>query len=351
MEQHINRAEQLWKNWEETRQGLERLAGADGGNDRTIRKLKYDFLRHGLYRLSVGPSEKEQLYLHVIRSVTAKLEKQLYPNPVVRALHRLKALVYDRPVHLKRFERQRSENLEQLAGQLKSAGFASFTGRLESYLDYERPIVTIPMAAQLPDRGSVDIEVKMERDRTGHYTFTGYRSELYRDGQLQQGYTFPAGSGITATEAAGLLQGRAVSKNYPTVDGGTERKWVQLDFRDSTPKLVEYQADYGYDLKKELTVAANGLGIDGLGREKTIRELEAGRMVTVEIPGKGLHYLHADPAGRSIRVLDSDKRTMKLSELIEAVRKERSAVPRPEVRLFKLQGNRKEHDHSLGING
>lgn len=182
------------------------------------------------------------------------------------------------------------------------------------------------------------------------FAFCKPNSGMVSNGELQQGYTFPAESGITATEAVNLLEGRAVSKSYRAVDSGTERKWVQLDFRDSTPKLVEYQAEYGYDLKKELTAAANGLGVDGLGRDKVVRELEAGKLLAVEIPGKGRHYLQADPAGRSIRVLDSDKRTVKLSELIEAIRQEKSVAVRPEVKLFKLQGNRQEHDHSLGIN-
>lgn len=112
--QHVNRAEQLWKNWEERQKELENLAGFGNDHNLSIQKLKYDFLRSGIYRLSSSPLEKEQLCLHVIRSVTAKLEKQLYPNPMIRILHRLKALVYDKPVHLKEFNKQKTENLEQL---------------------------------------------------------------------------------------------------------------------------------------------------------------------------------------------------------------------------------------------
>ncbi len=33
MGQQVNRAEELWKNWEETQKGLERFAGADGGTN------------------------------------------------------------------------------------------------------------------------------------------------------------------------------------------------------------------------------------------------------------------------------------------------------------------------------
>lgn len=249
-QQQVNRAEQLWKNWEEKQKGLESLAGLDSESSRAIGKLKYDFLRQGLYRLSVNPSEKEQLYLHVIRSVTSKLEKQLYPNPVIRSLHRLKALLYDKPAHLKKFEKQKAENLEQLTGQLRSSGFASFTGKLDNYLDYERPAISIPMTTQLSDKGRMDIALKLERDQTGHYRLAEYQAGLYRDGELQRSYTFPIESRTTAIEAANLLEGRPVSKTYQTADGSISQKWVQLDFSGNEPKLMEFHSDYGYDLKK-----------------------------------------------------------------------------------------------------
>lgn len=349
MRQQVNRAEQLWKNWEEKQKGLESLAGLGSEGDRTIRKLKYDFLRQGLYRLSVNPSEQEQLYLHVIRSVTAKLEKQLYPNPVIRALHRLKALLYDKPAHLKKFERQKAENMEQLTGQLRSSGFASFSGKLDSYLDYEQVNVHIPMTTQLNDKGRMDIDLKLERDRTGHYRYTGYTASLYRDGELQRSYTFPAESRITAIEAANLLGGRPVSKSYQTADGDISRKWVQLDFRGTGPKLMEFHAGYGYDLKKELMAAATGLGVDGLGREKTVRELEAGNLIGVEVPGKGQYYLHANPADRTLSIRDAGKRPVELAGLVKEISEAKAAFIRPEVKLHKVQENHQAQDHSLGI--
>lgn len=349
MRQQVNRAEQLWKNWEERQKGLESISGTGHENNRVMQQLKYDFLRQGLYRLSVNPSEKEQLYLHVIRSVTDKLEKQLYPNPIIRALHRLKALVFDKPVHLKNFDKQKAENMEQLTGQLKTSGFASFTGKLDNYLDYERPNISIPMTTQLSGKDSMDIALKLERDQTGQYRYTEYQASLYRDGELQRSYTFPAESRVTATEAAGLLEGRPVSKSYQTADGSISQKWVQLDLKGSEPKLMEFHADYGYDLKKELLAAAAGLGVDGLGRDKIVKDLEAGKLISMEVPGKGRYHLHANPAERSVCLLDADKRPVLLSELIKEVSEAKAAAIRPEVKLHKVQENHQAQDRSIGI--
>lgn len=348
MKQQVNRAEQLWQNWEEKQKGLESLAGMDSAGGRAIQKLKYDFLRQGLYRLSVRPSENEQLYLHVIRSVTVKLEKQLYPNPIVRALHRLKALVYDKPAHLKKFERQKAENMEQLTRQLKTSGFASFTGKLDNYLDYERANISIPMTTQLNEKGRMDIALKLERDQTGHYRYTEYQAGLYRYGVLQHSYTFPAESKVTAIEAANLLEGRPVSKSYQTADGSMSQKWMQLDFRGTQPKLMEFHVGYGYDLKKELTTVASGLGVDGLGRDKVIKDLEAGNMVSIEVPGKGRYYLHANPADRTLSIRDAGKRPVELSGLVKEISEAKAAI-RSEVKLHKVQENHQAQDQSLGI--
>ncbi|GAA4131886.1 hypothetical protein GCM10022216_02350 [Sphingobacterium kyonggiense] len=349
MRQDVNRAEQLWKNWEEKQKRLESLAGLGSESNSMIGKLKYDFLRQGLYRLSVNPSEKEQLYLHVIRSVTARLEKQLYPNPVIRTLHRLKVLLHDRPAHLKMFERQKAENMEQLTTQLKTSGFASFTGKLDNYLDYERAQISIPMTTQLADKGTMDIILKLERDRTGHYRFTEYQAGLYRDGSMQCSYTFPAEGKVTAIEAANLLEGRPVSKSYRTANGSIAQKWVQLDFRENGSKLIEFHAGYGYDLKKEIMAVASGLGVDGLGRDKIIRDLEAGKLIAMEVPDKGRYYLHANPADRSVSVLDAGKRPVALSELLKEVKEGKAAAIRSEVKLHKVQENHRAQDQPLSV--
>lgn len=349
MKSEVNRAEQLWKNWEEKEKGLQAIAGEGTENSRTLQKLKYEYLQQGLYRLSVQPSEREKLHLHVIRSVTAKLEKQLYPNPVVRLLHKLKVWAYDRPSYLQKFEKQQAQNLELLKTQLKTMGFASFTGKLENYLDYERQQVNIPMTTQLSGRGSMDIDLKLEADQAGQYRVSGYQASVYRDGEMQQSYSFPAESRISATEAANLLEGRPVNKSYQTADGSMSRKWVQLDFSGNQPKLREFHAGYGYDLKKELMAASGDLELDGLGRDKIVKDLEAGNLIAVELPGKGKYYLHANPADRSLSLLDAGKRPADLSELTREIRQAKAVVFHPEVRLHKVQENHQGQDQSLGI--
>lgn len=353
MNRNVNRAEQLWNNWEEKQKQLQGLSGLGEESSQAIKQRKYDFLREGLYRISASPTEKEQLHIHAIRSVTDKLQKQLYPNPVVRLLHRLKAFVYDKPAHLRQFNKQRAENLESLKGQLKASGFASFNGKLEIYLDYETPKVHIPITSQLNDKGRLDITLNMERDNFGHYHFSQYQATVLRDGESRS-FNFQPESKITAMEAANLLDGRAVRKSLETADGSYSQKWVQLDFKnrdaDGHPKLQEFHEGYAYDLKNELLKLSVQVGVAGLAKDKVIQSLEAGNMAVFEVRDKGPYYLQANPAEQNLSLFDKDRKPLETVRLLKEIRQPDKNLHKA-IHLVKSQEKEPEQEQrqSFGI--
>jgi hypothetical protein len=347
--QNINRAEQLWKNWEERQKGLESLVGSNSESSIIIQKLKYDFLRRGIYRLNTKSLEKEELYLHVIRSVVAKLEKMLYPNLILRTLHKLKELVYDKPRYLKNFEQQKIENIGKLTSQFSIYGFSSFTKKLDNYLDYERMEINIPMTTQLIDNSSMDLNLKLERDHSGNYQYREYEASLFKHGELQRSYIFSAANEITAIEAANLLQGRAVFKNCHTANSQISKKWMQLDFNRNEPKLLEYHEDYGYNLKNELMKIATALGLERLNVEDTLKNMEKGNIIDLELPYTGKYYLHANPSNHSIDFFNADRRIIELSKLVDEVKENKIKIVFPEIKMPKEQGKHQIQSHSLVI--
>lgn len=353
MNRNVNRAEQLWNNWEEKQKQLQSLSGLGEESSLAIKQRKYDFLREGLYRIAANPTEKEQLPVQVIRSVTDKLQKQLYPNPVLRFLHRVKVALYDKPAHLRQFQKQRAENLESLKGQLKASGFASFNGRLESYLDYETLKVNIPITSQLNDKGRLDITLNMERDNFGHYHFSQYQATVLRDGESKS-FNFQPDSKITAMEAANLLDGRAIRKSFETADGSHSQKWVQLDFKnrdaDGHPKLQEFHEGYAYDLKSELLKLSVQVGVAGLAKDKIIQSLEAGNMAVFEVRDKGPYYLNANPADQSLSLYDKDKKPLETARLLKEIRQPDKNLHK-EIRLVKTPEKEPEQEQrqSFGI--
>lgn len=347
MEKALNRAEQLYRNWEGQQKQLESIAGVDS---RIIQQQKYNYLRQGLYRLSLNPSEHEKLTLHVLRSVTDKLQKQLYPNPVIRLLHRLKAAVYDKPAHLRNFVKQRDQNLEELKGQFKTLGFASFSGKLENYLNYETGKVNIDITSQLTDKGRLDVTLNMEKDQFGQYRLQHYEATLLKNGESRS-YTFQPDSGITATEAANLLDGRAVKKSFETADGSIAQKWVQLDGQhmDGSPKLAEFHEGYGYNLKNELLANSILLGTSGLAKDKVIQSLEQGNRVSFTLYNSTF-YLQADPAGKGVSFLDTEMKPLTVPELQQINRQQQVKPLHNEISLLKTKGpDEQEEKQSLGV--
>ncbi|MBB6108675.1 hypothetical protein SAMN05421821_10290 [Mucilaginibacter lappiensis] len=353
MKKDINRAEQLWQNWEEKQQQLVKLMGTSAESTHAIEQEKYDFMRKGLYRLLVQPNEKEKLYLHAITLVTRNLQKKLYPNPVVRLLHRIKARVFDKPAHLRQFDQQKEAGIEFLKHKFKELGLSSYSGKLENYLDYESRTISIPMTTQLADNGTLNIVVKLEKDKTGAYHFEQYKTTIIKIGQPERSHTFDGETTITAQEAVNLLTGRPVLKSYETAEGLIAQKWIQLDFKTNAEagnfKIKEYHHADG--MEKAINEVLPKLGITGLNKKELLNDLQQGHQMIFDAhaPLNEKLYLEANPAEQSILIRDQNRQPVSINTLME--RKEEAQKLRAEntLTLVKQREPDKEQSQSLGI--
>jgi hypothetical protein len=353
MKKDINRAEQLWQNWEERQQRMEKLLGTSAENTRAIQQEKYDFMRKGLYRLSVQPNEKEKVYLNAIALVTSSLQKKLYPNRFVRLMHQIKASLYDKPMHLRRFQQQKEASLELLKHQFKALGLSSYSGKLENYLDYESNRIGIPMTTQLADKGTLDIVVHLEKDKTGEYHFKEYKATILRDGQPERSHIFDGDTTISAQEAVNLLNGRPVLKSYETADGLIAQKWIQLDIT-ANPANDQYRTkEYHHadGMERSLNDVFPKIGITGANKKDLLNELQQGNQIAYQArpPISEMLYLEANPAEQSILIRDQNRQPVNVETLME--RKEDAQKMRVEntLTLVKQKENDKEQSQSLGI--
>lgn len=343
MKNAINRAGQLWQNWETKRLELQNLTGIGEEGTLALKRRQYDHLRYGLYRLSASPREQESLHVHAIGAVVNQLQKQLYPQPLLRLLHRLKAALLDKPLHLEEFERQRRENLASLKDELKAKGFASFNGRLEEYLDYETRGITIPITSQLSADSRLDIDLQLISDQTGRYHLQGFEATRKKSGEADRSFAFSQDTGLTATEALNLLEGRAVRKSLLQADGSPVQKWVKLDLTQTQAQWQEYHPAYPFDLKAELA-ALSQAGVPGLHKEKLLQSLEAGNPLKLEPPGKGAYELQADPAEKRITIYNEAGQPVTLTKLIKDIKPPETTV----VRLIKTPAQAQDQSLSAG---
>lgn len=342
---HVNRAELLWKNWEDKQKELESITGISM-DDRENLKLKYDFLRKGMYRISVDPSEREKLYLHAVRIITAKLEKQLYPTLFERLLHRMGLLV-TKPRYLRKFEKLKQENLEELKADLKATGLNPFVRGLEAYLDYESPEVSIGILSRLDEHSGLKVIVNLERYKPSGYQFSGYNAILTDNQGNQKTVLFPKESQIDLKEATNLLQGRAVLKSYTDNNGTITKQWTQLNTNNGNLKIETFSPKIGYDLKQTLLDYSLQLDCYGINKEVIKEGLEQGNMVRFELNGTDKFHMQACPGERSLKFFDDKKQPLSFSVLKQYVNE---TIDDRSVEIPLINQNNIRQDKSLSVN-
>lgn len=149
MGREINRANELWHNWELREMELVDIPEVADEHGRDVARQKYEYLKQGHYRLMDTPTEYEKPKRDMIGVICDKLERQLYPNPVRRFFQRLKSEFLDKPRYLAAHREKISTNLSALESGFKSRGLDALSERLSFYLDFERDTVMIPVEGQL----------------------------------------------------------------------------------------------------------------------------------------------------------------------------------------------------------
>ena len=302
----VNRAARLYENWESRQSQLEAMGGGMKPEDKGLLKLKYDFLREGLYRISASPSEQEKLHVFALGVVVGMLERLLYPNRLARVFQQLKSAVWDKPRHLRVFQEQRAENLASLTAMMKKMGMGGLSGKLENTLDYESPSLVISGMHMLADQGKLVVALQLEKEGLGAYRPLDYQLVWNTADEQLKSCRIPVESGIELSEAFNMLQGRAVYKGFENVEGKLVRQWVQLDPTVSATEkpIVAFLPDPGFELKKSLQDTAVTLEVYGLMKEQVLKQLESGNRVELQVAGKGAFSVEANPGAKSLKLFD-----------------------------------------------
>jgi hypothetical protein len=152
-------------------------------------------------------------------------------------------------------------NLTFLQNQLKYTGFGqSLWDDLKMQISKGPASFTLQHAAWY---GKEKLAVWLRFTRSPQsdlYFLNSYKAALCKNGQPQPpAHTFYLGStqgNITCKEAFNLLSGRSVFKDMTSKQGHLYQAWLQLDFKQTSPKgeyrMVQYGKNYGYNLVETL---------------------------------------------------------------------------------------------------
>jgi len=349
MEGAINRAIGLWESWHQKQTMLESVFGSGIAGE--LDKEKFEFLSAGVARIASGASPDEKLVLAMLRKTTTRLEKQLYPNPVMRVLRRLKSLVYDRPVQAARLKQLKADNIASLSSELGSIGVDPEKLNLDKRLDFESPGLDIAMISPYGTDHNFQVKLHMEKNDSGAYQLNGYTAMLKdpANPENSSSYTFDAASGVNAREAAKLLQGRAVLKHYQIGNNRMGSKWLQLDLKnlsiDGKPVLKEMGADYEFNISQQVTQIASALEKWELTSARVLDGLEKGNQVVLKGGNGETTLLEVDAIDKKVVLRNEQGKAVPLESVVSA---KKTQLEKP--KSLKLSKSRKkEQSQSLAV--
>lgn len=301
----FNRIESEVRNWQDKEARIGKLFSFSPSANRAMlgQKLRYYDLISAKYRRNI--SSEERYTLAYVLQERRKIERQLYPNLLVRLFRRLLVVPVLNRKTADMEVKKRESNTHALQEDLRRMGFSDLFEKAETKIRKGQESFTIPISYFVDDHHRMDHQVSFARNGNGEYHIHGFEATLHNQRRLsdvkRQFFEHERSGSIDADQAYQLLCGRALEK-----DG----KWIQLDFNDRDEKgnfrIRDYRTGPQYDLiekLKELPLKP----ISPEEEKKIVENLKAGERTSVSFSMDGVEkrfYIEANPQFRNITIYD-----------------------------------------------
>ncbi|MBT2591401.1 hypothetical protein J7E50_14320 [Pedobacter sp. ISL-68] len=311
----VNRVEMELSLWRSREERFSKLFSFNLSSNKSLLKEKLQYYERIAAKYKGTQDVDERFALNVLRQERNKIEKQLYPNLLIRLLRRLLVAPIREQIVIRQNVRQAEINSQSLHSQLQRAGFTNLSTKLDEQIRQSHEQFNIPVSYYINEKERLDHQLYFAKDQTGQYQFEGYKTSLHNElkpeENRQQYFSMKAGYGIDSTEAHNLLAGRSIQKD------GT---WVQLDFNDKDPhgnyRIKEFQSGYGYDLEKVLQQLPLKELLNKNDADKLQDALKQGSRQSVSFIKNGneqRYYIEANPQFKSVNIYDEHSRKITLA--------------------------------------
>jgi hypothetical protein len=346
-QQPVNRVEMELNQWRSREERFSKLFSFSLSSNRALLKEKLEYYDRTAAKYKGTPDLDERFALKVLRQERNRIEKQLYPNLLIRLLRRLLVVLFKEQVVIRQNERRTEQNNQILHSQLQRAGFPGLSNKIEEQIRQGQPQFVVPISYYINDKERLDRQLSFVKDQSGQYRFEGYKTNLHNEAkpeeQRNQFFSMRTGYSINATEAYNLLAGRAIKK---------EGTWMQLDMNDKDPhgnfRIKEFHSGYGYDLEKilqklPLKELLNKNDADSL--RDVLRQGNRQSVSFIKNGNEQRYYIEANPQFKSLNVYDEHSRKITLNtalgnKTMEAVKLSHKINERQEQSQTKKNGMR-----------
>lgn len=342
--QPVNRIENDLNQWRSREERFTNLYHPGIAHSKAFLKEKLNYHDAVAAKYKGTFNEEERFALHILKQERNRIEKQLYPNLLIRLLRGF-LLPVKRQQAVKQMAKQTAGNEQALKKTLFKTGFGNAINKLEQNIKQGQQAFSIPVSYYINEKERLDFSLSFNKDDNGQYQFESYKATLkneHKRGESKlQNFSIEQGNVVTATQAYNLLAGRAIQKEQ-TIEGIRQSTWMQLDFNDKDAlgnyRTKEFHTGYGYDLKSILEQLPLKELMDNSGIEKLENVLKNGSRHAVSILKEGKEqkfFIEANPQFRLVNIYDEHLKKASMSSVLG----NKTTEP---VHLKKVNFNRKQ---------
>lgn len=313
----VNRVENELNQWRSREERFSKLFSFSLSSNKALLTEKLDYYE-GISAKYKGTNDPDERFaLSALRQERLQMEKQLYPNFLIRMLRRLFVSPVKEQITIRSDTQNTQQNKQSLQMDLQRAGFSDLSTKLEEQIKQGQPQFSIPVSYYVNEKERLDHQLSFS-NHTGQYQFDGFKAKLYNETKTEdrREHFFGKHEGVVMETvlAYQLLQGRSIQK---------EGKWLQLDMNDKDAqgnyRFKEFHSAYGFDLEKVLTqLPLKELQAKSTA-DKLSEELKKGSRQAVSFIKDGMerrYYIEANPQFKSVNIYDEHSRKITLATAV-----------------------------------
>lgn len=310
----VNRVEIELNQWRTREERFSKLFSFSLSSNKALLAEKLEFYDEISARYKGTSDLDERFALKALRQERLQMEKQLYPNILIRMLRSIFVLPVKEQLAIRADSLNSQHNKQSLQMELQKAGFSGLVTKLEEQTKQGQQQFSIPISYYVNENERLDHQLSFSKDHTGQYQFDGFKAKLYNETQTDDGreHYFGKNAGVVdAGLAYQLLQGRSIHK---------EGKWLQLDLNDKDAqgnyRIKEFHNTYGFDLEKTLRQLPLMELQEKTSADKLSEELQKGSRQAVSFIKNGKeqrYYIEANPQFKSVNIYDEHSRKITLA--------------------------------------
>lgn len=282
-----SKVEEELHGWKKREEHFSHLFSLSPGIEKVILAEKLKWYDRTALKFRDTKDLNERFALNLLKQERKKIAKQLYPNPIMRALQRFFLRPAKQRKEVSNEGRTIDESCRRLNDQVRQAGLPNLSLSVREQVMQGQPRFRLFTSSYLSKDERVDYELSVAKNPSGIYELRGYKVGLYMEGQpgekREHYFSLNRGNEFNSRQAYNLLAGRSVQN---------ESGWFQLDMTDKHPdgsyRMKVFNPGYGFDLEKNVKLL---LGNDGFAKEETkklLEDLKNGERVAVVFQENGL---------------------------------------------------------------